>query len=156
MINKQIIGKMLYAALLFGIIAAGCDIDSSSTPDKEPKEEKEANGELTQTQWYAFGYHAVTGSLGNGEMDSGNQIYIGVNTTTLTGEFWGDHQGTYPSFYLDHNPNFAIPTPPRVYVRVNNNGVIELVQGGHADYGTIMWISIFPDGDRVDVYFRSF
>ncbi|GHV87125.1 hypothetical protein AGMMS50255_4210 [Spirochaetia bacterium] len=125
---------------------------SSSNPGQEGKE---TNGSLTQTHWYAFGYHAVIGSQGNGEMDSSNQISIGVNTTTLTGDFWGDYQGTYPSFYLDHNPNLTIPTPPRVYVQVNSDDLIELVQGSHADYGTIIFVSLFPDGDRIDVYFRS-
>jgi hypothetical protein len=124
-----------------------------SNPGKEGG--NETNGSLTQTKWYAFGYHAVTGPLGNGEMESSNQISIGNNTTTLTGEFWGDYQGTYPSFYLDSNPNYTIPTPPRVIVQVNNDKVIELVQGSHADYGTIIFTNIFPDGDRVDVYFRS-
>lgn len=115
------------------------------------------NGPLSDTRWVAFAAHVYSGeTAGDWGMDPTNQISINLNTTTFTGDFFDIFNGTYPSYYSENNPNFVMPTSPRVFVIINSNTTIEVIQGGHADLGTIVWIrTSTPQGDRVDVYFRS-
>jgi hypothetical protein len=150
------------ALLIFiGLIFFGCGQppgpDSMENPPLPPSGGNAGNnGPLTDTIWSAFAYHVYTGSnaSGNNPMDPSNIIFIGDGTTSLLGEFWGDYKGTYYSYYSENNPAYVMSTAPRIFVIINRNEFIEIIQGSQADYGTIMWVRTSLDGDRIDVYFR--
>ena len=130
-----------------------------AAPNQDPPpivEEQKSNGDFSMTAWYAFAAHGYTGPLaGNLDMDTSNTISINANTTTLSGDFWEPYQGTFPSYYSTETPGWTIPTAPHIYVKINDDFTIDLREGSHADYGQIIWVSVFSDGDRVDVYFRK-
>jgi hypothetical protein len=148
--------KELVFLLLAVIPFAACDISGENQKPPPTVEEQKTNGMFSMTAWYAFVAHGYTGPLaGDWEMDTGNTISINNNTTTLTGDFWEPYQGTFPSYYVRETPDWTIPRPPHIFVKINNDIIIDLREGSHADYGPIIWISIFPDGHRVDAYFRK-
>jgi len=132
------------------------DPDPLEMPNPPPSGSENNNGPLTETAWAAFACHIYTGpSAGDFGMDPSNIIKINDGTTTLQGSFWGRDEGTYPSQYLESSPNYVMPTSPRIYVFVSDTEYIEIIQGGHADYGVIMWIRASIGEDRADVYFRT-
>ena len=163
--------KLKYAKALCWLIIiciavfSGCEPGPHSDPLEMPNPPSSGsgnnNGPLTETAWAAFACHIYTGpSAGDVEMDSSNIIKINDGTTTLQGSFWGGDEGTYPSQYLKSSPNYVMPTAPRIYVFVSDTEYIEIIQGGHASYGVIMWVRTFIVNDslgedRADVYFRT-
>ncbi|GAB6392971.1 MAG: NHL repeat-containing protein [Treponematales bacterium] len=149
--------KFLYClVILYTVIITSCDPAPDSEPPVIPTEK---NGPLSDTQWCAFAYHKYLISSGENpdvEMDPSNTIFIHTDTTTLTGDFWGNYEGTYASYYSENNPDYVMPTSPRIFVRLSNSTSIQIIQGGHETYGTIVWVRASDsDGGRIDVYFRS-
>jgi hypothetical protein len=160
--------KTLVKCLYWLLLATGLVFSSCKQPIEDPPKwplptAQETNGPLTDTNWSAFASHIYSGSMiGDWDMDPSNRILINSNTTTLIGDFWGSAAGTHSSYYSENNPNFVMPTAPRIFVLITANNSIEIIQGGQSSvigetgYGTIVWVSTtVSNGDRADIYFRS-
>lgn len=129
------------------------------SPPLPPHLQRGNNGPLSNTAWAGFAFHVYSGpnAGGNQPFDPNNKIYINNDgTTTLLGEFWDNLKGeTFPSNYIASNPDFTIPTPPRIFVNFSSNNRLEIIQGGHAELGVIMWVQASLDGHRADFYFQN-
>ena len=167
---KRKIVSIFYLILTFGVFFFGCQEppDPMVIPAPPGASGSTTNGPLTETAWVSFAYHVYSGpNIGDSEMDGSDIIVINKGTTTLKGGFWAGIEGTYPSYYLENNPDYVMPTPPRIYVFITDTSYIEIIQGSHGgrdpdeiSYGVIMWVrtSIANNSggnDRADVYFRS-
>jgi hypothetical protein len=156
--------------MIFGLTFFGCEPEPEpmDTPSNILPPAPEPNGPLTETAWSSFAYHVYSGpEIGDHEMNGSDTIAINKDTTTLKGGFWTGIEGTYPSYYLENNPDYVMSTPPRIYVFISNTNYIEIIQGSHGgrdpdetSYGVIMWVRTslaneWGGNDRADVYFRS-
>jgi len=170
---KHIYANIFFCLIIYTTAFTGCAQEPEPDPLEIPKLPEEikitTNGPLTETAWVSFACHVYTGpDIGDEVMDGSDSIVINSDTTTLRGSFWGGSNGkTYPSYYLENNPNYVMPTPPRIYVFISNTEYIEIIQGSHGgrdpdetSYGVIMWVRTSIENewgghDRVDVYFRG-
>ena len=147
---------LCYAILLLALLFNACEEPPQKAPlEPGPVYDPSAgntNGPLTGTGWSAFAYHGYSGA-DSGSMHSSNTIFIDKNTTALQGAFWGSYAGVHPSSYSASNPAFVMPTSPRIFVQAGTT-LIEIIQGSHADYGTIVWTPAYTENGRVDVYFK--
>jgi hypothetical protein len=143
--------RLTLTALLFVLLFSSCE----QVPDPNATQFMDDNGPFSGTAWSVFAAHVYSGPLaGDHEFNGSDKIVIDAKTTTFTGSFWANYKGTYRSYYSPNNPDFVMPTAPRIFVVIGSNETIQVISGSHADFGPIVWVRTYKDGDRMDVYFK--
>jgi hypothetical protein len=148
-LNKTIFIRMSFLILLIPFFV-NCNLLNE---DEEEKKEGPKNSYLAGTSWRIDRWRNFNGEADeyDEQFKANNKIIINDNNVTLSGSFWGQYQGTYPSYFTESSPDFTIPTAPRIIVHVTNSTGFELVLSVDE-----IWVREEKNSTLYDYYFTEY